>query len=95
MGFSRQDGVVAIPFSGDLPNPGIKSQSPALQAPALLPSEPPGKPLVKVSRTGNSFGAKIWDNVIILFIYLAASGLSCCTQAGSMLHHIRPSEAVL
>ena len=33
----------AISFSGDLPNPGVKSRSPALQADAL-PSEPPGKP---------------------------------------------------
>ena len=33
----------AISFSGDLPNPGIESRSPALQADAL-PSEPPGKP---------------------------------------------------
>ena len=34
-----------LPFSspGDLPNPGIKPGSPALQADAL-PSEPPGKP---------------------------------------------------
>ena len=33
---------VAIPFSGDLPNLGIKSGSPAWQADSL-PSEPPGK----------------------------------------------------
>ena len=33
---------VAIPFSKDLPNPGIKPRSPALQADSL-PSEPPGK----------------------------------------------------
>ena len=32
-----------FPFPGHLPNPGIKSGSPALQAQAL-PSEPPGKP---------------------------------------------------
>ena len=31
---------VAISFSGDLPNPGIKPRSPALQADSL-PSEPP------------------------------------------------------
>ena len=38
---------VAIAFSGDLPNPGIKPGSPALQADALN-SEPPGIPsLVK------------------------------------------------
>ena len=33
---------VPIPSPGDLPNPGIKSKSPALQADSL-PSEPPGK----------------------------------------------------
>ena len=36
---------VAIPFSGDLPDPGIEPGSPALQADSLLP-EPPGKPLL-------------------------------------------------
>ena len=35
---------VAILFSRDFPNPGIKPGSPALQADAL-PSEPPGKKL--------------------------------------------------
>ena len=34
---------VAIPFSRDLPNPGIKPRSAALQADSLL-SEPPAKP---------------------------------------------------
>ena len=33
---------VAIPFSGDLPDPGIEPWSPALRADPL-PSEPPGK----------------------------------------------------
>ena len=33
---------VAIPSSGDLPNPGIEPWFPALQADSL-PSEPPGK----------------------------------------------------
>ena len=36
---------VAIPFSGDLPNPGIKLRSPALQADSV-PSEQLGKPTV-------------------------------------------------
>ena len=46
MGFSRQEYWSGLPFPspGDLPNPGIKPRSPALQADAL-PSEPPGKPL--------------------------------------------------
>ena len=34
---------IAIPFSRDLPNPGMEPGSPALQADSL-PSEPPGKP---------------------------------------------------
>ena len=45
MGFSRQVYWSGLPFPspGDLPDPGIKPESPALQADAL-PSEPPGKP---------------------------------------------------
>ena len=44
MEFSRQEywSGLPFPFPGDLPNPGIKTGSPALQADAL-PSEPPGK----------------------------------------------------
>ena len=45
MDFSRQAYWSGLPFPspGDLPDPGIKSRSPALQADALS-SEPPGKP---------------------------------------------------
>ena len=45
MGFSRQGYWSGLPFPspGDLPNPGIEPESPALQTDALL-SEPPGKP---------------------------------------------------
>ena len=45
MGFSRQECWTGLPFAspGDLPDPGIKPGSPALQA-DVLPSEPPGKP---------------------------------------------------
>ena len=35
---------VTFPSPGDLPDPGIKPGSPALQADSL-PSEPPGKPV--------------------------------------------------
>ena len=46
MEFSRQEFWSELPFpSGDLPNPGIESGSPTLQADSLL-SEPPGKPQV-------------------------------------------------
>ena len=43
--FSRQEYWSGLPFPspGDFPNPGIKLQSPVLQADSL-PSEPPGKP---------------------------------------------------
>ena len=45
MGCSRQEYWSGLPFPspGDLPNPGIKPRSPALQA-DVLTSEPPGKP---------------------------------------------------
>ena len=44
--FFRQEYWSGLPFPspGDVPDPGIKLGSPALQADAL-PSEPPGKPL--------------------------------------------------
>ena len=40
---------VAMPSPGDLPNPGIEPQFPALQADPLL-SEPPGKPILQDSK---------------------------------------------
>ena len=45
MGPPRQEYWRGLPFPspGDLPNPEVKSRSPALQADSLL-SEPPGKP---------------------------------------------------
>ena len=45
MEFSRQEYWSGLPFPipGDLPDPGIKPTSPALQADSL-PTEPPGKP---------------------------------------------------
>ena len=45
MGFSRQKYWSGLPFPSlvNLPDPGIKPGSPALQVDAL-PSEPPGKP---------------------------------------------------
>ena len=45
MGFSRQEywNGLPCPSPGNVPNPGIKPKSPALQADSSL-SEPPGKP---------------------------------------------------
>ena len=50
MEFSRQEYWSGLPFPspGNLPNPGIKPGSPALQADSL-PSEPPRKPTPVVS----------------------------------------------
>ena len=44
MELSRQEywSQLPVPSQGDLPNPGIKLKSPALQVDSLL-SEPPGK----------------------------------------------------
>ena len=44
MGFSRQEYWSGLPFPspGDLPDPGIESRSPTLEADAL-PTEPQGK----------------------------------------------------
>ena len=52
MGFSRQEywSGLPFPFLGDLPDPGIESRSPTLQADALT-SEPPGKPKLWRQRT--------------------------------------------
>ena len=58
MGFSRQEYWSGLPFPspGDLPHPGIKPRSPALQADALT-SEPPGKPWTRIRRP---LMAKMW-----------------------------------
>ena len=45
MEVSRQLEWFAMPFLGDLPDPGIKPKFPALQADSL-PSEPPEKPFI-------------------------------------------------
>ena len=47
MGFSRQEHWSGLPCPppGDLPDPGIEPESPALEADALT-SEPPGKPIL-------------------------------------------------
>ena len=46
-GSSIHGSELLFPSPGDLPDPGIEPQCPALQADALL-SEPPGNPLVEL-----------------------------------------------
>ena len=50
MGFSKQEywSRLSLPSPGDLPDPGIKPTSPALQANSL-PTEPSGKPSINCS----------------------------------------------
>ena len=65
MGFSRQGYWSGLPFpsAGNLPDPGIESGSPALEAYALT-SEPPGKLLpnsgVEVYQGSTSECTIIW-----------------------------------
>ena len=77
MGFSRQEYWSGLPFPspGDLPDPGIKPRSPALQADSLA-LRPPGKPssrdvLPRCSSHGNVFiefhHLKSW---LLLFVLL-------------------------
>ena len=54
MEFSKQEYWSGLPFPspGDLPDPGIKPRSPALQADTLS-SEPPGKHKRLISKINN------------------------------------------
>ena len=65
MEFSRQEYWSGLPCAspGDLPHPGIKPGSPALQADSL-PSEPPRKPVIYNGRKLVSSAEKV-----TLYIY--------------------------
>ena len=74
MGFSRQEYCHQLPFHspGDLPNPGIKPASSALQSDSL-PTEPLGKPQVAIStvfdkdhQQSRNFPIYIWTQVLCL-----------------------------
>ena len=86
-GFSRQEywsWLLSHP-SGDLPNPGIKSKSPALQADSL-PSESPGKP--KNNGEGNLSllqGISLCQEPNWLNILSQGSTLSCIQGKCSIL----------
>ena len=68
MGFSRQEYWSGLPFPspGDLPNPGIKLGSPALEADALT-SEPPAWPLTFIHFQIHFLSRMIWDLGLLLF----------------------------
>ena len=64
MGFSSQEYWSGLPFPspGDLPNPGIKARSPALQADALL-SEPPRLSTNELMLFNCGVGEDSWEPV--------------------------------
>ena len=70
MEFPRPEYWSGLPFPspGDLPNPGIESRSPALQADSLL-SEPPGKP--------NNTGVGSLSLLQQIFPHRNWTGISC------------------
>ena len=71
---------VAIPFSGDLPDPGMEPRSPALQADAL-PSQPPGKSMIvhKDRHIQDSMGGLCCEFMLHKFS-IAVSSLPTVTQ---------------
>ena len=88
MGLSRQECYSGLPFPspGDLPEPGIKRGSPALQADSLL-LEPAGKPWLLCSRSitkarvgRTSAGGRRWRRSVygkLEFVELCRSLLGC------------------
>ena len=64
MGFSRHESWDWLPFPSprDLPNPGIKPGSPALQTDSLL-SKPPGSPTRKESVGLDKQWGKVFEEV--------------------------------
>ena len=59
MGFSRQEYWSGLPFPspGDLPDPGIESESPVMQA-VSLPAETPGNPRQCIEKQRHHFAGK-------------------------------------
>ena len=62
---ARIQGWVVISFSRDLPNPGVKTESPAL-AGRFFTTEPPGKPLYYLLGNNNENCPSILPNKIIV-----------------------------
>ena len=89
MEFSRQQSWSGFPFPspGDLPNPGIKPGSLALQADTLL-SELPGKPLPEKMAYGTQPGSpppnlhlydsKEWFSLLFFKVFTCAQPLQSC-----------------
>ena len=74
MNFPRQEYWSGLPFPppGNLPDPGIESWSPALQADSL-PSEPPGKPLSSLLTSYMNMDDNLEELVSILVLKCPSS----------------------
>ena len=72
MRFSRPEYCSGEPFPspGDLPNPGIKPESPAWQADSL-PAEPPGEPKRRGLRAVVGFLQKLPQGLLWLLLFTA------------------------
>ena len=75
MGFSRQEywNEFPCPAPGDIPNPGIKTKSPALQADSL-PTKPTGKPIYIVYLYFISYSSEVRMMVIAVFLRKCTHG---------------------
>ena len=83
MEFSRQEYWSGLPFPspGDLPNPGIKPGSLALQADAL-PSEPPGKPICMYIHKHYIFFIQLYVHRYLSYFYVFAIVNSAVVTTG-------------
>ena len=78
MGFPRQEYRSGLPFPSprDLPNPGIKLGSPALQSDSLL-SDPPGKP---GGHGGGELMQVVWESCNPEFVDCSLHRRSLCLK---------------
>ena len=96
MGFSRQEYWSELPFSspGDLPNPGIETWSPALQADSLQ-SEPPGKStsLPRIPHHSHCWTTAIFGGTLFHNENPSVQvNLNAVCELTSSLHHLYPSS---
>ena len=79
MGLSKQECWRGLPFPppGDLPNPGIKPGSPALQADSL-PTVPPGKPM------NTYYKERVYEILYCSSVQFSSVTQSCLTLCDSM-----------
>ena len=100
MEFSRQGSWSGLPFPSpeDLPDPGIKPRSPALQADSL-PSEPPGKPVLQ-QRTSTNISTSFINPYLSKYLFdfshylphLSTNHFLCELQSSHLWFHNRTRQ---